>query len=147
MFVVGIAVRKKRRNLKESGGVSNIVPHSALSGYANLILIYRRSLGLGLLHPLELIHLLCAPKKPNNKQTLMKRHEQEKYSERRYESGVGVTVLQKSAGREESATSCRSAKQKQPLRFVCGLGFFFCFFGSLRLGFVCSAFKSLVLQI
>lgn len=43
--------------LEESGGIGNIISHPALSGNANLILIYWR-FRLRLLNPLVPIHLL-----------------------------------------------------------------------------------------
>lgn len=52
----------QKKNLKESGGIGNIISHSSLSGNANLILV-NGSLRLGLLHPLISIHL--STKNPN----------------------------------------------------------------------------------
>lgn len=43
-------------DLEQSGGIGNVVPHPALSGDANLVLVYRR-LRSRLLHPLIPIHL------------------------------------------------------------------------------------------
>jgi len=44
------------RNLKECGGVGDVIPHSSLSSNAYLVLVYW-SLSLGLLYPLIPIHL------------------------------------------------------------------------------------------
>lgn len=49
-------VKKMHGNLKESGGVGDVIPHPSLSSDAYLILVYR-SLCLGLLYPLIPIHL------------------------------------------------------------------------------------------
>lgn len=61
--------KKKKRNenkyVKESGGISDIVPHPSLSCNTNFVLIYGRRLSPRLLHSLVPIHLLCFTPKIN----------------------------------------------------------------------------------
>ena len=53
-------------NLEQSGGIGNVISHSALSSNPNLILVYR-CFCPWLLHPLVPIHLLFTGSKPNQK--------------------------------------------------------------------------------